>query len=72
MIGTYLNWVARLSGGIKKMGSSSFDEGLDKIITNQVNNIDIREDSYQPDINKFTDYLIFCRLYPKGDYLQFK
>lgn len=49
-----------------------FDKEVDKIITNQVNGIDIREDSYIPDENKFSDYLKFCKLYPKGDYPQFK
>ncbi|GAI30796.1 unnamed protein product [marine sediment metagenome] len=54
------------------MGSSSFDKEVDKIVTSQVNNIDIREDSYKPDENKFSDYLKFCKLYPRGDYIQFR
>jgi len=54
------------------MKSSSFDKEVDKIITGQVNNIDVREENYQPDVNKFSDYLKFCELYPKGDYLQFR
>lgn len=54
------------------MESSSFDKKFDKIITDQVNNIDTREDSYIPDVNKFSDYLKFCELYPEGDYLQFR
>jgi len=51
---------------------NNFDKAVDKIITNQVNNIDIREDSYKPDVNKFSDYLKFKVLYPKGDYIQFR
>ena len=48
-----------------------FNKEVDKII-NQVNNIDVREDSYKPDETKFTDYLKFKEIYPKGDYIQFK
>ena len=55
-----------------KVKEDRFNKEADKIITNQVNGIDIREDSYVPDINKFSDYLEFCKLYPKGDYLQFR
>ncbi|MBA7613413.1 hypothetical protein ES703_20662 [subsurface metagenome] len=49
-----------------------FKKEVDKIISDRVDNIDIREDGYIPDGNKFSDYLKFCKLYPKGDYLQFK
>ena len=59
------------SGGFLIM-KDSFDKEVDKIITKQVNNIDIREDSYIPDVNKFSDYLKFKEVYPKGDYYQFQ
>jgi len=51
---------------------NSFNEEVDKIITSQVNNIDIREDSYKPDENKFTDYLEFTEKYPDKSYLEFR
>jgi hypothetical protein len=53
-------------------GKTNFDKATNKIISNQVNNIDIREDSYKPDENKFSDWLKFCELYPNKDYMQFK
>jgi len=49
-----------------------FNKVADKIITGQVNSIDIREGSYIPDETKFSDYLKFKEVYPKGDYLQFR
>ena len=49
-----------------------FDKKTGKIITNQVDSIDTREDGYIPNENKFSDYLKFCKLYPKGDYIQFR
>jgi len=52
--------------------SNEFDKGANKIISDLVDGIDIREDSYKPDVNKFTDFLKFCKLYPKGNYSQFK
>jgi len=51
---------------------NSFNKEADKIITNQINGIDIREDNYKPDENKFSDFLKFKELYPEGDYLQFR
>ncbi|MBA7556741.1 hypothetical protein ES705_49458 [subsurface metagenome] len=54
------------------MESNEFDKGANKIISDLVDGIDIREDSYKPDENKFSDYLKFCRGHPKGDYSQFK
>jgi len=49
-----------------------FKKEVDKIISDRVNNIDIREDGYIPDETKFTDFLKFKEIYPKGDYSQFK
>ena len=49
-----------------------FRKEVDKIISDRVDNIDIREDGYIPDVNKFSDFLKFCELHHKGDYLQFK
>jgi hypothetical protein len=49
-----------------------FNKETDKIITNQVDSIDTREDGYIPDKNKFSEYLKFCEKYPKGDYIQFR
>ena len=54
------------------MKKDNFNKVTDKIITNQVNGIDIREDSYKPDETKFTDYLEFTKKYPKKGYLEFK
>lgn len=53
------------------MKKDSFDKEADKIISDQVDNIDIREDSYKPDENKFSDWLKFCKVFPGGDYIQF-
>ena len=54
------------------MKSHNFEKEADKIITDLVNDIDIREDSYTPDEHKFTDWLKFCKLHPKGNYSQFR
>ena len=54
------------------MGKSSFEKESNKIISNLVNDIDIREPAYVPDVNKFTDWLKFCELYPGGNYSQFR
>jgi len=51
---------------------NSFDKEVDKFITNQVDDINIREDVYIPDENNFSDYLKFCKLYPKDNYTQFR
>ena len=64
--------------GVKKSAlcdtifTRQFNKVADRIITKQVDNIDIREDGYIPDENKFSDYLKFCREHPKGDYIQFR
>ena len=54
---------------VKKGG---FNKEVDKIISDQIDGIDIREGSYKPDVNKFSDWLEFSRLYPDKDYMQFK
>lgn len=54
------------------MEKDSFNREVDKIISNLVNGIDIREPAYIPDINKFTDWLKFCELYPGGSYSRFR
>ena len=47
-------------------------ERTGKVTSGTINKIGIREDSYKPDENKFSDWLKFCELYPNKDYMQFK
>ncbi|MBA7603822.1 hypothetical protein ES703_10940 [subsurface metagenome] len=54
------------------MKEDNFNKETDKIISDLINGIDIREDSYKPDENKFSDYLEFTKKYPKKGYLEFK
>jgi len=54
------------------MKKDNFNKGVNKIISNLINNIDIRENSYIPDENKFSDFVKFKEECPDGDYLQFR
>ncbi|MBA7590170.1 hypothetical protein ES708_32278 [subsurface metagenome] len=53
-----------------KVTSGTIENGLYRY--KPIDKIDIREDSYKPDENKFSDWLKFCELYPNKDYMQFK
>ena len=58
-------------GGKMKNKSNLKKEG-DKIITDFINNIDIKKDIHVPDENRHSDFLKFKKLYPNKDYSEFK
>lgn len=62
----------RKSKGRKIKNKSTLKKEADKIITDFINNIDIKKDIHVPDKNRHSDSLKFKEIYPNKDYTEFK
>ena len=60
------------SKGKKIKNKSVLKKEADNIITDFINNIDIKKDVHVPDENRLRDFLKFKELYPNKDYTEFK
>ena len=56
----------------KIKNKSTLKKEADNIITDFINNIDIKKDIHVPDENRHSDFLKFKELYPNKDYTEFK
>ena len=56
----------------KMKNKSILKKEADNIITDFINNIDIKKDVHVPDENRLRDFLKFKELYPNKDYTEFK
>jgi len=60
------------SKGRKMKNKSTLKKEADNIITDFINNIDIKKNVHVPDENRHSDFLKFKELYPNKDYTEFK
>ena len=56
----------------KMKNKSTLKKEANNIITDFINNIDIKKDIHVPDENRYSDFLKFKELYPNKDYTEFK
>jgi len=55
----------------KMKNKSTLKKEADNIITDFINNTDIKKDVHVPDENRHSDFLKFKELYPNKDYTEF-
>jgi len=68
----YIATKDRKSKGGNLKNKSTLRKEADNIITDFINNIDIKKDIHVPDENRHSDFLKFKKLYPNKDYSEFK
>ena len=68
----YIATKDRKSKGGNLKNKSTLRKEADNIITDFINNIDIKKDIHVLDENRHSDFLKFKKLYPNKDYSEFK